>query len=202
MELELNSDSYLEKRRHLTPERKVAQAKRQKTTNQENVSIDFNKAYLLQDAWVTQNPKLLSPASKLNYISLIRSYPHRIQNPQFILAATNREVLTSPVARRQLDRRQMKILQKKGTVIPLPANAFSEYVALPPETLEAKQRRQEQFHTYFLSINKVDYSTYQNLALREAACWIPFWNYIAKAKKEVLEGLREKIRLRNSKTLR
>lgn len=190
MDLELLSD----KRQYSTPERRVEKVKRQKRKDKENVKMDFNKAHLLQDAWVRQDPKLLSPASKQYLISLQKSYPNPIKNPQFIASITKGDIIASPVARQWHNRREMQILLENGEVTSLPANAFSEFVELPPETIEQKKLRKKLLHEYFLSINKIDYSIYKNLAHREAAYWVPFWNYIAIAKKEVLENTREKIR--------
>lgn len=178
-----------------TPKRRFF-SKRSQQSDKENVEVDFNKAYLLQEAWATQDPKLLSPKSKISYTSLKQIYPYPIINPHVKSSIVNKQILYSPVARKTLPlkRRDMQRLKKEGLVHSLPANAFSEYTELPPETHEEKILRKQRELDYFLSINKIDYSTYQDLLQKEAARWIAYSNYIAAEKEKVLKGLRQKIR--------
>lgn len=154
------------------------------------------KIHKIQIAYLNNDSKFLSPSSKTYYISIGSILNHnQIKNPLIQETIINQKVLYSPFVHFfKKDRRDYKKFKNINAVISLPSNAFSEYTLLQPETAEEKQQRKQRQHNYFLSINNVDVSTYDNLEEKEALYWAPYWNYIKLEKEKILLNQRQKIR--------
>lgn len=199
-------------------DRKEVISKRQKTLTGSTIQIDYEdeqieiakilvelgtdktktpikKALKLQNAHLRRDPSFLTPNSRTHYSALSTEFDgHKIVNPNIQQTITEEGKVYTPFIRRYASRTQVREFIETGEVESLPANAFSEYVELPPETENEREIRKDKERKYFLSLNKVDFSTYQKLEEREAAYWISFWQYIAEEKAKVLNSERQKIR--------
>lgn len=152
------------------------------------------KIHALQKAYIHNDSTSLSPASKQHLAALKRSLQGGIKNPNVITNIQSKTVFYSPFTREYFSRRQITVYKNNGFVVSLPANAYSEYVELPPETKEEKKARKERQLAYFQSLNNIDYSTFEDLQEREAAYWVPYWNFIKIEKEKVSKAQRGKLR--------
>lgn len=163
--------------------------------NKENIPPKIKeKIHNLQTAYIENDPTSLSPASKQHFTALTTSLTGPIKNPNILATIQNQEVFYSPFVRRIFNRRQIEMYKKSGLIISLPANAYTEYVELPPETKEEKEARKKRDLEYFQSLNSINYLIFNNLQEREAAYWVPYWNFIKIEKEKVEKGQRKKLR--------
>lgn len=157
-------------------------------------STPEKKARTLQEAYLDNDPTYLSPTSQQHFKALSKELKGPIINPHTLENIKKRRLILSPFVRKNFNRRETLKLKKKGIVISLPANAYSEYVELPPETQEEKNARKKRQLEYFQSLNNLDYSIFTDLSQREATYWVPYWNFIKIEKEKALNKQRGKLR--------